>query len=438
MERNVFYADRSDGLGQRLWTIANALILSKKLDGDFSIVWPIDKIKMLQDHAVSEPAGLFSDDFRGRFLSKAPDDCISVSDPNFLSSAQSQRRFAFRSEPIFLKTWFPELEVSYRDYQEAIAHIGFSGRAATAIAAAKNFPVGNNTIAVQVRAGDIIYGRYRFDDRFHFKVVPYPLLCHEMGLAREQGREILVFGQDDDLCDNLAEAYGGHRPFYSKEVDLQAIFEIFLLSRCHTIFGGSSGFSQVASCFGGSSLLDPSNGKSPQELLRIYEDHIQFAGASSLQTAFALYSKFHMCRSLLSLGEQAQILLECCRLDPGNDYYKVAAASVLFQDEQFTEAESTLAKCSGKNVHGALWGLMKPTPSGLSRAWRFVKSFQGAAETDCYMANLCLGIGCYFQGRHHDASMHLRRCLSLDPDSRNANTERLKTVLSEGAKRRAV
>lgn len=428
----TFFSTRSDGLGQRLWSIINAIILCEKYNGIFLFSWPMDQVHALQNHAISSPYQIFKAEYIERHSGEVPNNSISISDPNFTQSIASLRNFAFQSEPIFLKSRIPEIQVSYKDYRLAVSRIGFSERVVGAIEAAQKFDIGINTVAVQVRAGDIIYGNYRFDDRFHSKVVPFPFFEHELSEAIKIEREILVFGQDDQLCDYLAQKYAGKRPFYSEEADLQAIFEVFLLSRCPTILGGSSGFAQIASCIGGGSIVNPQRGKAPKQIKEIY-DNFFFDDSdlvSNLQKAFIQFNKFKSCQSVLPLKQQSALVESCCQLDPSNDFYKVICASLYYKDGLFAKAESILSRCSGKNANGALWRVLISNPSRKNTVEKYLSAFHGAASMGNFMANLCLGVNSYHRGHLEDAERHLNRCWTADPNSRNANFHRLASVLS--------
>lgn len=422
-----FFSNRSDGLGQRLWAMINAFVLSNKIGGAFSFHWPTDQIHGLQDHAISEVHEIFSGTFIKEFHKAPPTQWVSIADEEFRSNLETPLVGNFLSEPISIKTRLPYFEITYRDYQRAISEIGFSDRINSAIRAVDDFDLANNSIAVHMRAGDIVYGKYRFDDRFTSKVVSFPLIEYEIDAARKDDREILIFGQDKKLCDHLTQAYGLTHPYYSEEPDLQAVFEIFLMSRCHTIYCGHSGFAQLAASIGGSTTKYPCENKNAEEKLKIYETHLSRCcpAVTPLQRAFAYWSSYLSCTAALNLEQQSRILTNCCNLDPSNDFYKVVLASILFSDGRFNDAEKILEKCSGKNVDGALWRVLKPTPSGPSRAERYLKSFAAPAAHGSYMANQCLGITHFFNGEYTSATRHLNRCITQAPDRRNANTERL-------------
>ncbi len=403
----------------------NAWVLGKKMDGDFAFDWPTDRTAGLQEHAITEARDVFSEEFLNAYRQEPSGNYISIASKEFAGPGPRDGRFL--SEPINLIERLPQLNVSFRDYGLAFAAIGFSQRMQAAIDAAQDYDIGRNVVAAHLRAGDIIYGRYRFDDRFTSKVVPYPLIEHALDTARKQNRELLVFGQDDALCDHLAKTFGARRPFYSEEKDLQALFEISLMSRCHTIYCGASGFAELACKIGGSTQLDPRRNMATTEMIDTMRANLaaDIVGISDLQRSFAYWHCYHSGRGTLTTVEQADVMFEACRLDPLNDFYKVVLASVLFSDGRLADAEKVLDGCSGKNIDGALWRVLRPAPNGANRATRFLKAYQSAAEGNCYMASLCLAIHDHFAGQKDSARHHLARCQTISPGRNGGATRRL-------------
>lgn len=129
-----------------------------------------------------------------------------------------------------------------------------------AVFAAPGFP--EDAVAIHLRAGDIIYGHYANSPRWLNKVICTPMAAILARILHERGHTVILFGQESDTTCKLARRYGylNAAEFYPipPHSNVEAAFtDIFLISRCTSIFAGSSGFARIASQIRLATLQNP-------------------------------------------------------------------------------------------------------------------------------------------------------------------------------------
>jgi hypothetical protein len=250
----IFYANRTDGLGERLKAMLNALVLAKARDGEFSFNWRPRSNGAMQGHAVLPVEEMFSSEFIEKYF---------VSDTAYKnkkiyrlvdyktifttedSHLADQDIILVTQQSLNAQIKVPmEERLHDKDYGAAFSEIKLSPRLEAARAAAFDFDFESDHVAIHMRAGDIVYGRHRYSDRFLDKVVVYPLVEEIISELIENGNKVIVFGQDKESIACLQERYGvtsanGLMQSFDFCETQKAIFEICLMSKCRTIFAGS-------------------------------------------------------------------------------------------------------------------------------------------------------------------------------------------------------
>jgi hypothetical protein len=246
------------------------------------------------------------------------------------------------------------------DYKSAFASISFNEPIKAALEKADSVELPPNFTAIHLRAGDVVFGRWRKSGCFSEKVISLPIAKELIRLQKEQGRQVVLFGQDRQAIDCLAKSCGVLSSFDFSRLsnfspEQQSIFDIKLASRAGTIIGGGnptrnnesfgSGFSRLASFIGGATYECPFHHFTLERFTdvalrdlrrneRIYHP---------LQTAFAYWQAYHYGRQNRSEIESIQILEKAKSFDPVNPLYPLAIAALCFRVNQLDLGEQVLA-----------------------------------------------------------------------------------------------
>jgi len=257
----VFVAKRVDGLGERLRALLNAMALSEMYGGRFCFHWP-SKGSDKEWHSLGGVEEFFSEGFVSRYHLDSLAVLQGVNDVReFFDSGnagvyncnQSVSKELFRSPEEFKR--FEDLLVL------AYSKMEFSFEVERAIRAAESISIPDESCALHLRAGDLIYGRFKASLIHCGKAMPFPLAVKIIEEVRqEDGRNILVFGQDPQLIEGLTKKYGvcsstGLMPDGYTNIQ-QSFFDIVLMSKCSRIYAGTSGFSVFSARISKAKLVD--------------------------------------------------------------------------------------------------------------------------------------------------------------------------------------
>lgn len=445
----VFVANRSDGMGNRLLALVNAIVLAKRFNGDFFFSWPEDKIHTLQAHAVVEKEMIFSLDFIRKH-------CVS----NDISRLGKSKPFSFAElvdhldESEFSGCYYIDsvdlttlsIGITSVDYLAAFSVIKFSNEVMSVYRYAFKVELSKKyVVAIHARAGDVVYGNYRYSDRFTGMVVPFPLINRAVESVDRANQtslfqgQVIFFGQDEALKSYSKKKYSQLMicEKISSEPFLQAFFEIFLMSRSDIIVCGSSAFSKLASVIGSVNLV------SIQKLLVYGLTNNVFSLESleadiynsmdllpKLQVAHSSFSMFYFLGYMLRSSQKISFLQLAIKSDNKNDFYKVVLASIFCDQNKFSEAENVLINCNGKSEPGSLWQICKPFPGG-GGVKRYLESINIGAYGGGYMCNLVLAIYYFHCSQREEVDRFVSRCMQLSPTARSANMDRLKNYLNK-------
>lgn len=345
----VFYASRTDGMGERLKALIHAMVLAEHYDCDFKFTW--NNPPYLDDtHAVSDADETFATAFLGKHLVESvPKDLYKLErkvdfyDPDLIKKNAIQVN---QNSPFKI---IPELSnsIPLSAYRDAFKKMAFSEEVSKAILLAHNVELSSSSVSIHLRSGDIIYGRYRYDDRYTNKVISFAQADYMMSELSASETSIVVFGQTPSVCRYLANKYNaiymGDDPQVQKLSALQlAVFDMVLMSRTQKIFAGNSGFSQFAELIGEAVICSPLeefNGNSMAshiESLLFSNGEEQF---DSYQLAFNSWHCFYNYNNVIGATRSIDLLQKAVEKDSGNLFYKLALSTVYFSEGKITEAE---------------------------------------------------------------------------------------------------
>lgn len=356
----IFVSHRTDGFGERLRALLNAMMLAKKVGGTFRFTWQMRMGAAGTFHAIDPVGEVFDPAFIARHLMSADD--LAPSNTADLSREVERLCAGQPASAAYVLVQHSDLRRQsleivrkfgiYGTLDDLFSEIGFSERIRLATSAARGVDISTNTIAIHLRAGDIIYGPFRFREHFFKKACPYPLAEALIGRAREEGGDVILFGQDADLLAALKDRHGVRvaddfsigAGFTASQ---KAIFDIVLMSRCAKIFAGNSGFALVAGKISGAPVRTPYGLLEPGEAKAWIDEVVtgeSDARVSDLQKSYALAALVTVPQEEMPAAESLSFLLRASAWDPDNELYHLMIAHLLFSLGRDGEADGLLLR----------------------------------------------------------------------------------------------
>jgi hypothetical protein len=203
----LFVADRVDGLGGRLGSMIEASWLADRLGGRFVFYWRAEGVSD-QMNAIVAKEQVFSAAFLERHhvpraelarLAIRPLGAVHRDLAGALRPGSGIDGLSVNWQPPLARLLhgMPGLEGIDGDRRASYEAIGLAPGPARARALAQRVALAPGTAALHLRAGDIVYGRYRASDLFHAKVSPYTAVLGILRAKAAQGAPVVVFGQDE-------------------------------------------------------------------------------------------------------------------------------------------------------------------------------------------------------------------------------------------------
>lgn len=360
-----FIAQNTDGFGERLKAMMNAMLMARTFDGHFYFNW--EPLQGTPDFLKSQSVDIRENTFSPEFIEKHHLDkekLTSINIGEFQALAQDE---TFESKirnydgvvirqnlANFQRTALSARKVNVQvEYPGIFESIVFSEPLARVKDLADRVDLATNTVAIHLRAGDVVYGAARTVGRFAPKSIPFPLVIDFIGQGKASGRDFLVFGQDEEFLTHLKQAFEvklARDYLHDFTATEAALFEICLMSRCREIYAGTSGFASVASRRGQSPISSLYSCFEPEQAREIIHRHIisgnDLLFISDLQKSFACWAALYIYGDSLANTQTERDLLDAARrYDPENDLYRLADACSLYARGAGPEAEAILKNC---------------------------------------------------------------------------------------------
>lgn len=348
------FSNRSDGLGERLCAMINAMRIADVLDIPFGISWTdkvwnpdyeqltADKTKHVIGQSIIAKEMMFSKDF----IQACVNNTIKKSDLAPFPKAglskdavKAAKTMGWVTDQRYLekscsKEFLATLKMSSA---EAFDQIGFSLRIRTIISEARQLDL-PPFVALHLRSGDMVYGKVREWGLWGDKVIN-PLIAGDIiEKAKKKGQSVLVFGQDQQVLKGLQKAHGVHlagtfSQLLGYNATERAMFEIILMSRATDIISGDSGFSRAASMIAGKNMLGifsqySAIGYSDVTLAALKNPSIDL---HPMMAAYAYWQAYAFGRTLRSVPQLIEIVTKAAELDPANEMYNVIRAALHYR-----------------------------------------------------------------------------------------------------------
>lgn len=353
----AFLACRTDGLGERLNALLNAIWLSRVFKCDFRFDWP-KRFLDDPDHAIASLEDTFTADFIAKHYA-VRDNTDAVWElsgtgrtlPDVTARlARTGLIRAPRLHPLDIMVQEPEL-MDPLGLKNAFDSIGFAPPIAQAISDARSIELPEGAVALHLRSGDVFFGEYRKFLHYTYKGLTLPFAKMVIGHYRALGREVYIFGQDPDSISYLCKTCGAHdanqiNPEARADMTRvqRAMFDLVLLSRFKLIVGGSSGFIRQAGWVGGSEVLVahklfPAGEQTKNAVFDLYRNARSY---HPLQAAIGFWYAYFYGRQHRKNWRNIFLLRKAIRWDPDNELYYFVLAAHLAQDGKMEKANAVL------------------------------------------------------------------------------------------------
>ena len=351
----VFFANRVDGFGMRLSAVLSAMIYAKKYESDFKFSWcNIDTDAYLNHHMSNK----VEDVFDGEFINEHVVEKCYIDGLNLINASQYNKELNNELFEGYLCDYsnrndFKNSDTSF-SYREAFNSIGFSKSLLEAKRLAESIDLGEKTVAIHLRSGDIVYEGYRLFHSFHYKVTPAYIIPILIEKYKNDGYEVILIGQEESFCQYLSKKYSVKYSgsIINKEFNTnqQGMFDIALLARMSLIISMGSAFTEVATLINNSKTKRYFNVLSFDEIrdgFQKFENGIGSLESSvitDLYKSFSYINFYRRYQNQLSVEKKVEILDKCISLEPDSQLNKLLKEVARLYTKSASDANSNILK----------------------------------------------------------------------------------------------
>lgn len=407
--RPIFIAKRSDGFGERMKAVLNAMVAAEALGGSFYIVWNEMLESIERDHSVQSREKTFSKKFIAGHLIEPRDFSVlstknSSAEGFSMTSFFASNRDAIIVEQAKITSRIPEVsrKIQPGAYARAFKKIEFSEPLERAREVARSIQISDSSVALHLRAGDIIYGRYRFTDLYIGKVITFPVAEHIISVENSNGNAVVLFGQDDDLCRYFASKYevvlaGQLGDAFGFDDAQRALFEICLMSRCKKLYAGSSGFAVLASWIGECGIVPASGVVDDKAAVEVVAKYllsvVKMSGLiSPLQYSYAALVAVCSHHNHLESDARDRLLELGIKFDPENSFLVFLKCYFLYRDRRDKEADDLLLREIEREGEWGILSILTLKHNVTLTASRYVSELVSAADRQSAVSALCVAL----------------------------------------------
>lgn len=424
-------SSRRDGLGARLRSLLNAMVLAEAVSGRFVFHWgALDEAfeaKFVDTLPVEE---MFSERFIAQHhmtpkeikaLSAAPVPKDIAAFLSSVSSNSSQAYLASGSEQLVGVS--PAVDGGA--FARAFERIEFSPALAAAKEAARQANIADTTFALHIRSGDLVHGQYRYYGTLESKIVPLQIAEHLIRSRPETS--FLVFCQDREILARLKGLANVQVPDDLADTaqfngTQRALFEICLMSRCSKIIAGSSAFALVAALLSNRTLDAIGDYLTPEECVDVafkcIEDTAPAEGVSPKQRAMTAWWSILRFRKLLRAADQLKLVRFARKMDPLNPQFWMHECFLLNGKGRTREVEEALFSAlilndEAMDVFLSNVRVMMRRPSAQKRGLARMESFATSARKEGRMSMFVYAQMARQLDAHDEAEIYARRLKAL-------------------------
>lgn len=369
VQKPIVLMNRTDGLGERLCAMINAIRLADALDRDFRYFWTSNiwnpvyhklataKEKPILGQSITQQEEIFSEFFIENFSLKThnPKDyrpCPSkpITRAKFDQAEKTQAVKGWVPNQNFMegefdKTFMQTVNLSSRD---AFNRISFSPAIQNVITAARRVNI-KAFDAVHMRSGDMVFGEVRKWGHWSNKVLNPSVAKDLITKLQGQGREVVLFGQDVEGLASLAKErnclfVGDLIQTIDSTITERSFFEMVLMSRAENIYAGYSGFSRAACMMSNKQVKIPHKLYTAEAYIDITLKDIKAYADKyhPLVNAYSYWQVYDFGGHLLNLPQQYEVITAAAHNDPENLLYPVLQSALLYRMGRDNEAENLI------------------------------------------------------------------------------------------------
>lgn len=352
-ELPVFFANRVDGFGMRLSAVLSAMIYAKNYGSDFKFSWfNRDKDTYLNHHMSNK----VEDVFDGEFINEHVIEKGYIDGLNLINASQYNEEINNELFEGYLCDYSNRNDFKNSDtsFREAFNSIGFSKSLLEAKRLAESIDLGEKTVAIHLRSGDIVYEGYRLFHSFHYKVTPAYIIPILIEKYKNDGYEVVLIGQEESFCQYLSKKYSVKYSgsIINKEFNTnqQGMFDIALLARMSLIISMGSAFTEVATLINNSKTKRYFNVLSFDEIrdgFQKFENGIGSLESSvitDLYKSFSYISFYRRYQNQISVEKKLEILDKCISLEPDSQLNKLLKEVARLYTKSSSDANSNILK----------------------------------------------------------------------------------------------
>lgn len=376
----IIFANRYDGLGERLRAILNALYLSQKLNLEFKFYWRIleassDNIdgNKLSPIFVPDKKDIFNDEFIEKFFKEDRDENYFDEFGKYKGKSIEELVFNPPSYHPYICTQkrldliFNDIKDEYLDSTRKIwENIGFNEKLKNVLnqARQKANSIGNFT-ALHIRSGDAIFNKNFqksvVSKSIHYRALAVPLALEVISIEIQNNNKIIIFSDDLDLLqsfkNNLSKVlnltlkqennliYSIDLNIHSDNLAYQILYENYLMSLSSKIYCTSnSGFANLAVLIGNKKeeiyIYEYFSPKKQYEILEKYIDKLDI---HRCQNVFSCYQAYRISLELhLPLSVSKKWLNKALSYDQEGDVFRLLFVYCLFLEKNINGVDSYL------------------------------------------------------------------------------------------------
>ena len=352
------YASRSDGLGERLNAIFNGLLISELLSLDFKFCWPKNNITGSPFQSLSEVHEIFSESFILEYF-------VDEKDVPQGSTLRVSGRASYKEMSISLREQISkgavittQQEVLKKIIEKEFRHkillhirdkLRFTGALQAALDGALRSKNSERFVAIHIRAGDIVYGKFSERPFFYKKIIPTPMVLPLLESLRAEGHNIALFGQETEFIDLVTADFGLVNPRRSfvdhEKTPLNLAFEDLCgMGMAEKIVCGSSGFPRFSAQYFGVPIISPwsilPKGEDINKLANfILDANFNASYFSVEQRAYGLFMAFQLNKKNTTYEKLNSFIEGAVRLVPDNKMYQLWDVLNKIRFGKFREAD---------------------------------------------------------------------------------------------------
>ncbi|EED1947151.1 hypothetical protein ACTN5O_001269 [Campylobacter jejuni] len=375
MKKDIIVAARSDGFGERMCALLNAMCLSELLHMDFRFKWSKNTNSVVQNftqkntYLVANETSSARDFFGENFINHYHTDSVDMSElcsiwelknksiDDFIFT--SKEEWGWYAPPHNLTKIVCDLsEIEYRKkLKNCWQKIQFNSAVSAIIHEANLKSKDENFVAIHIRSGDNVYERsmhtrwlwYALDKSVSFYLV-YEIIAREI----HKGSKVILFGDDPTtniiLKDYINNSCGNSNvyiiddfmDFSNINCDQRVLFEIVFMSNAKTIYSGNSGFSRVAYFIGNSNFYLINYYFTHQEKKEIIYKNLNKLPINKKHAAFSLFYVYSLFENKQDIFENIQLLEYGLSYDNENDVFRLCLIDTHLKYKNYREANQLL------------------------------------------------------------------------------------------------